>query len=74
VQADILHGRPDDGHATGLRGEHVDLISALAHITEETLNRIGGLNVSMHPLSSTLYISNLITDDQRDPLKRRAGY
>ena len=32
VQADILNSRPDDGQATGLRGEHVNLIGALAHI------------------------------------------
>jgi hypothetical protein len=50
MQTDILDRRPDNRQATGLRGEHVDLISALAHITEETLNGIGGLNVSVHRL------------------------
>ena len=48
VQADILHGGPDDGEATGLRREHVDLIRALPHIAEQTLNRIGRLNVPVH--------------------------
>jgi hypothetical protein len=37
VQADILDGGPDDGEATGLRREHVDLIRPLPHIAEETL-------------------------------------
>ena len=34
VQADILDRGPDNRQATALRGEDVDLISALAHITE----------------------------------------
>src|SRR5690348_16288320 len=42
VQADVLESRPDNGQATGLRREHVDLISALSDIAEETFNRIGG--------------------------------
>ena len=50
MQADILNSRPDDGQATDLGGEHVDLISALPYITEETLNRVGGLKVSVHDL------------------------
>ena len=50
MQADVLHSRPNNREATGLRGEHVDLISPLPHITEETLNSIGGLNVPMHAL------------------------
>ena len=50
VQADILDGGPDDRQATRLRREHINLIGALAHITEQTLNRIGRLNVSVHAL------------------------
>jgi len=50
MQADVLDGRPNDRQATGLRCEHIDLIGALAHITEQTLKRIGGLNVPMHRL------------------------
>ncbi len=50
MQADILDRRPDDGQATGLRREHVDLIGALAYIAEETLNGIGALNVAVHAL------------------------
>ena len=50
VQADILDSRPDDRQATGLCREHINLIGALAHITEQTFNRIGRLNVSVHSL------------------------
>jgi hypothetical protein len=50
VQADILDGSPDNGQATGLRGEDIDLIGALPHIAEQTLNRIRRLNVAVHPL------------------------
>jgi heme-degrading monooxygenase HmoA len=50
VQADILHRRPDDCQATALRREHVDLIGALAHITEQAFNGVGGLNVPVHGL------------------------
>jgi hypothetical protein len=50
VQADILDRGPNDGETTGLGGEHIDLIGALPHIAEKTLNGIGGLNVSVHAL------------------------
>jgi hypothetical protein len=50
VQADILDGCPNDGEATGLRREDVDLIGALSHIAEKTLNGIHGLNVPVHVL------------------------
>jgi hypothetical protein len=48
VQANILDGGPDDRQAIGLRREDVNLIRALAHIAEQTLNGISGLNVSVH--------------------------
>ena len=48
MQADILDRGPDNRQATGLRGEHVDLIGALPHIAEETFNGIGRLNVPVH--------------------------
>src|SRR5712692_10059156 len=48
MQADVLDCRPDNSKATGFCGEHVNLIGALPHIAEQTLNGIGGLNVSMH--------------------------
>ncbi len=32
MQADVLDRGPDNGQATGLSGEHVDLIGALPHI------------------------------------------
>ncbi len=41
-------GGSDDRQTTGLCGEHINLIGALAHIAEQTLNGIGGLNVSVH--------------------------
>ena len=50
MQANILDGRPDNGEATGLRREDVDLISPLPHEAPQTLNGVGGLNVSVHPL------------------------
>ena len=50
VQADILDRGPDNRQATGLRREDIDLIGALPHITEQALNGIGGLNMSMHGL------------------------
>jgi hypothetical protein len=40
VQADILNSRPDDGQATGLRREHVDLVGALPHIAEQAFDGI----------------------------------
>ena len=48
MQTDILDRGPDNREATGFRGEDIDLIGALPHIAEETLNGISGLNVSMH--------------------------
>ncbi len=48
MQANILDGGPDDRQTTGLRREHINLIGALTHIAEQTLNGIGGLNVSVH--------------------------
>jgi len=50
VQADVLDGGPDDRQATGLRGEHINLIGALPHEAPQTFNRIGGLNVPVHRL------------------------
>ena len=50
MQTDVLDGRPDNGQATGLRRKHINLISALPHIAEQTLNGIRRLNVSMHAL------------------------
>jgi hypothetical protein len=48
VQADILDRGPDNGEATGLRREHINLIGALPHIAEQAFNGISRLNVSMH--------------------------
>jgi len=48
VQADILDGGPDNGQATGLCREHINLISALPHMAKEAFNSIRGLNMPMH--------------------------
>src|SRR5215471_17216024 len=48
VQSNVLDSGPDDRQATGLRGEHIDLIGALPHVAEHTLNGIGRLNMSAH--------------------------
>jgi hypothetical protein len=48
VQADIPDRGPDNGQATGLRGEHVNLIRALPHVAKEAFDGIGGLNMSVH--------------------------
>jgi len=50
MQADILDRGPDNRKATGLGRKHVNLVGALAHIAEEALNGIGGLNVPVHGL------------------------
>ena len=39
-QSNALDRGPDDGQATHLRGKHVNLISALPHIAEETLDGV----------------------------------
>ncbi len=57
MQADILDHCPDDGQATHLGREHVNLIGALAHIAEQTFDGIGRLNVAVHAL--------------REPVKRQ---
>jgi len=43
-----MNSGPDNRQATVLGREDVNLIGTLAHIAEETLDGIGGLNVSMH--------------------------
>jgi hypothetical protein len=50
MQMDVLDRGPDNGEATHLRREHVDLVSSLPHIAEQTLKSIGRLNMSMHAL------------------------
>ena len=48
MQADILDRCPDNRQATGLRCEHINLMCALPHITEQTFDSIGRLNISVH--------------------------
>ena len=49
-QTDILHHGPDNGQATGFRGEGVNLIRAPSNMTKQAFNRIGATNVAMHDL------------------------
>ena len=48
MQANVLHGGPDNRQATVLGREDVNLVGTLAYIAEETLDGIGGLNMPMH--------------------------
>jgi len=48
VQANVLDGGPNNGQATVLGGEDVNLIGALPDIAKETLDGIGALNMPMH--------------------------
>ena len=50
MQANILDRSSNDSEATGLCREYIDLIGALPHVTEQTVDGIGGLNVPMHRL------------------------
>ena len=50
MQPDILDRGPDNRQATGLCGEHVNLVGALSHIAKETFDGISRLNVTMHHL------------------------
>ncbi len=54
VQADILDRGPDNRQATGLGREHIDLISPLSHIAEETFNGVGRLNMPVHRLRKSI--------------------
>jgi len=60
VQTDVLDRGPDDGQATSLRREDVDLISPLPHIAEETLKSIGRLNMSVHALRELIKREGLL--------------
>ena len=42
MQANILDRGPNDSEATGLCREYIDLIGALPHVTEQTVDGIGG--------------------------------
>ena len=51
---------PDYGQATGLRGEDVDLIGALAHEDLLTLVGIGRLNVPVHALGKRMKVQSML--------------
>ena len=48
VQAHILDRGPNNGEATGLRREYINLIGALSHVAEEAFDRIGRLDIPVH--------------------------
>ena len=76
VQADILDRGPNNGEATGLRREYINLIGALSHEAPEALNGIGGLNVSVHrprkPIKrqQVLFVLNQAADRFPDSAER----
>ncbi len=51
---DILHHGPDNGQATGFRGEDVNLIGAPSHIAKQAFNGIRAANVAMHDLRESI--------------------
>ena len=60
MQADILDRGPDNRQATGLGREHIDLISPLSHIAEETFNGVGRPNVPVHGLRELIKRERLL--------------
>ena len=52
-EGNALDGRPDDGQATHLGREHVDLVGPLTDVAEKTLDGVGGPDVAMHGLGSS---------------------
>ena len=51
---DILHHGPDNGQATGFRGEDVNLIGAPSNIAKQAFNGIRAANVAMHHLRESI--------------------
>jgi hypothetical protein len=49
-ECNALDGGPDDGQATHLGGEHINLIGALANEAPQTLDGIGRPDVAVHHL------------------------
>jgi hypothetical protein len=49
-----LDGSPDNGQTTHLRGKHVNLVSPLPNIAEETLDGVGRSNVAVHRLRKAI--------------------
>ncbi len=50
MQSNALDSGPDDGQATHLGGEHVNLVGALTHVAKQALDGVGGANIAMHGL------------------------
>jgi hypothetical protein len=59
-QSNAFDRCPDDGQATHLGREHIDLVSPLAHVAEETLDGIGGLDGAMHRLRKVVKRQRLV--------------
>ena len=49
-QANILHHGPDNGQATGLGRERINLIGALPDITKQAFDGVRAANIAMHDL------------------------
>ncbi len=49
-EGNALDGGPDDGQATHLSREHVDLVGPLTDEAPKTLDGVGGPDVAMHGL------------------------
>jgi len=60
VQADVLDRGPDNGQATGLGREHVNLVGALSHIAKKTFDSVGRLNVTMHDLGKRIKCQHML--------------
>ena len=52
-QRNPLYAGPDDGQATHLGGEHVDLVGPLTDEAPQTLDGVSRSNVAMHGLASS---------------------
>jgi hypothetical protein len=48
VKADVPDRCPDNGETTGFRCKNINQVGALSYVAEQTFDRIGGLNISVH--------------------------
>ena len=55
MQGNALNRGPDDGQATHLRGKHVNLVSPLSNIAEETLDGVGRSDVAVEAIPIVVY-------------------
>jgi hypothetical protein len=59
-QRNGLDGGPDEGEATHLGSEDVDLVGALTNVAEQALNRVGGPDVAVHRLRKVVKGQGLV--------------